>query len=65
VERGFSINGKNDRLMDQEIEEPSETATITRPRKPVPIFANHDGREMMLFFSLEDSTDRGIAGEER
>lgn len=59
----FHVDRKNDRFLDQEVEEPSETTAMTRSYQSVPVLTDYDHRKMVLFFSGEDFSNGRVAGE--
>ncbi len=57
------VDRENDRFVDQEVQEPSETTTFTRFHQSVPVLAYDDYRKMMLMFRSQNFGNRRIAGE--
>ena len=64
VDRCFNVDRENNRLLDQEVEETSQTTAITRTRQSIPVLANHNHWQLMPLIACKDFHNRRIAGEQ-
>jgi hypothetical protein len=61
MEGRIQADRKNGRLVDEQVKYASEVRLLARPHQAVSIFADDDGRKVMLLFERENFGDRFIA----
>lgn len=61
MEGSVQADRKNDRLVNQQVKHASEVRLLPRPHQAISIFADNDGRKVMLVFEGENFGNRLIA----